>query len=234
MTDTHTTAHIPDEAVHPMKSPSECCLYDIKKAIIAALPHLSAPCAVEVRRLEWEGCNHSIKAKTILGEYNVDKFAEKYRFYHLGGSTYQWHDALDQAKAAAQADFERRILSQIVTKPVDVAAAQGGARTVAINALQWIVDNPKESNAVVWDLATDALASIRALSPAEPVDQWSTDCGRLPTLEEAKQAARLLNACNGADLSDWTDDLWPCGDLTDGLKELISHDPISPTSKGGE
>lgn len=53
MTDTHTTAHIPDEAVQAANL-AYCRTMDatddfnasIRSAIIAALPHLSAPCAV--------------------------------------------------------------------------------------------------------------------------------------------------------------------------------------------
>ncbi|MDP8249952.1 hypothetical protein [Pseudochrobactrum saccharolyticum] len=147
MTDTHTTSQIPDEAVqaafeamHPMKSPSECCLYDIKKAIIAALPHLSAPCAVEVKKLEWrkptdhpqdmEGECSSV-ANGIGGRYSISN-PERNKDGVYGWLLYladdefrwEWFPSIGEAKAAAQADFERRILSCVVTKPVDVAAVR--------------------------------------------------------------------------------------------------------------
>lgn len=83
------------------------------------------------------------------------------------------------------------------------------------------------------DVLVNFRAAICALSPAEPAqgDQWHSGLGRLPTLQEAQQAARVLNACNGVDLSDWTDDLWPCDDLTEGLKALLT---TAPTSEAGK
>lgn len=97
MTDTHITAHIPDEAVqaafeamNPMKSPSECCLYDVKKGLEAALPYLSAPCAVEVDALAQE--IRRVNGKNDLG-------------------------------AGALAELLMPFLSCVVTKPVDVLSA---------------------------------------------------------------------------------------------------------------
>lgn len=97
MTNSHTTAHIPDEAVqaafeamNPMKSPSECCLYDVKKGLEAALPYLSAPCAVEVDALTQE--IRRVNGKNDLG-------------------------------AGALAELLMPFLSCVVTKPVDVLSA---------------------------------------------------------------------------------------------------------------
>lgn len=44
---------------------------------------------------------------------------------------------------------------------------------------------------------------------------------RLPTLEEASAAAEILLLCNGMDLSDWSDDVFPCNDMEEGLKAIV-------------
>lgn len=43
---------------------------------------------------------------------------------------------------------------------------------------------------------------------------------RLPTREEAAAAAEIIRLCNGADLSDWTDDVWPSQDLDEALRNF--------------
>lgn len=67
-------------------------------------------------------------------------------------------------------------------------------------------------------------------------DGWQPGCDRLPTLQEAAFAAKVLNACNGYDLSVWTDDLWPCDDASEGLRAIIAHSvlPSAPASEGAE
>lgn len=142
MTDTNTIAHIPDEAVevafeamNPMKSPSECCLYDVRKGLIAALPYLHAPCAVEVKKLEWDNASdpeaYLVSAAMVydLGMLrycilnNPDPDVKEYTAQGLKINSTIFHQhgfkTIEAAKAAAQADFERRILSCVVTKPVD-------------------------------------------------------------------------------------------------------------------
>ena len=151
MTDTHTTAHIPDEAVqaafeamHPMKSPSECCLYDIKKAIIAALPHLSAPCAVEVDALANE-------IRRVNGSNNLG--------------------------AGALAEALMPFLSNVVTTPVDLAVVRRQAFEEAAKTLDDLVDCwkslPSFNRAYAMRSTIKTAADLRALS-AEPAqgDQW--------------------------------------------------------------
>lgn len=138
MSDTHTTAHIPDEAVqaaadkysdgggHGLDMPD---IIEVSRDMIAAaLPHLSAPCAVEVRQLEFVEVSYGFIAHTAFGTYKISvKWGEyeKVAMVIAGGELHKsFHDDTEAAKAAAQADFERRILSCIVTKPVDVAAVR--------------------------------------------------------------------------------------------------------------
>ena len=193
MSDTHTTAHIPDEAVqaafeamNPMKSPSECCLYDVKKGLEAAFPYLSAPCAVEVKRLEWEyigkyGIEH--RAKTSIGTYSchIDEDSAAGRMFcylHLtedgdctkyGEEIYFGYDDYENILAAAQADFEHRILSCVVTKPVDVAAVRKQAFEEAARIADFGMMVPPDGGSPTKeevDVALRIAAAIRALSSA--------------------------------------------------------------------
>lgn len=100
--------------------------HSLRNAIAAALTHLSAPYAVEVKTLEWGQhrdtwhCDkhHEYEItrrwlgedRVVLGHFEVEI---------LGADQF---GSLDEAKAAAQADFERRTLSCVVSKPVDAAA----------------------------------------------------------------------------------------------------------------
>jgi hypothetical protein len=47
---------------------------------------------------------------------------------------------------------------------------------------------------------------------------------RLPTRDEARQAAALLLRCNGMDLDDWTEGEWPTD--VDFLKSLAEPEPV--------
>lgn len=122
MTNTHTTAHIPDEAVQAAMQE----LRDgggIAGMLAAAIPHLSAPCAVEVKELEWRGPDYEDEywSPSPFGNYTIMHPTAKGRWLgNVGG----YFNDIETARAAAQADFERRILSCVVTKPVDVAAVR--------------------------------------------------------------------------------------------------------------
>lgn len=113
----------------------------IQKYADVAAAHLSAPCAVEVKKLEWfdifeYGLDY--RAETSIGTYSIHTDEDSaggrmFCYFHLtedadctkyGHEIYSGYGGDDEAKAAAQADFERRILSCVVTKPVDVAAVR--------------------------------------------------------------------------------------------------------------
>ena len=148
MTDTHTTAYIPDEAVQAAAKHSyeyegdrKGILYvgweyegdevreqwcsSVRQVIAAALPYLSAPCAVEVMELNWVEVSYGFIAHTAFGTYKVKADVDQFMMINSGSEfPTSYHDNHFEAKAAAQADFERRILSNVVTKPVDVAAVR--------------------------------------------------------------------------------------------------------------
>lgn len=174
--------HIPDEAVQAA-SQAYCNHYDaydnhndaVKEALTAALPHLSAPCAVEVKKLEWQEptkeTNGCWTAKSPIGTYSVVNENGWYAVldeHAWGVDGFEWSstdlskDKRQTAFAAAQADFERRILSCVVAKPVDVAAVWNEAvERSAVLADSCVHLTPDVGNAV-------RNLKKRALSPAEP------------------------------------------------------------------
>lgn len=46
--------------------------------------------------------------------------------------------------------------------------------------------------------------------------------GKIPSREQASTAASVLLRCNGADLDEWTDGVWPDDDATEALRKLAS------------
>lgn len=187
--DAPQTATVSDEAVQAAFEEyggSYRSIDAMKDALTAAYPHLTisaAPCSVEVKKLEWrkptdhpqdmEGECSSV-ANGIGGRYSISN-PERNKDGVYGWLLYladdefrwEWFPSIAEAKAAAQDDHDLRILSQIVTKPVDVAAV----REQAFEEIAAIVDR--------YPLLSQVSAHIRALSPAEPVDQ--TDLSWLNT-----------------------------------------------------
>lgn len=278
------TATVSDEAVqaaldeyYPAFTPSESAHDDMRRALTAALPHLAlsaAPCSVEVEELEWEyigkdGLEHRVK--TSIGTYSchIDEDSAAGRMFcylHLtedgdctkyGEGIYSGYDDYENILAAAQADFERRILSQIVTKPVDVAAVRRRAIEEAAQVANHFADHSAiegMSEEIVMAqsyIAYDVATAIRALPPAEPVNQWQ------PTHRHVKRGTEYqligigkMQAEGWATYSDGVgyspvdmrevaiyrgDDgqLWvrPVAEINDGRFAPI---PAAPASKGGE
>ncbi len=92
----------------------------------AALTAAPASAGVEVKKLEWNGG----RAETPFGYYNIDDQTDRTALelngrlpFLLSGSrlVMSRHESLAEAKAAAQADYEQRILSAL--SPVGVSAA---------------------------------------------------------------------------------------------------------------
>ncbi len=64
------------------------------------------------------------------------------------------------------------------------------------------------------------------MEEAPPQNGDDAETMRLPTRIEAQKAAQVLMRCNGADLSAWTDDIWPDQGMSDALRALSA-----PTEK---
>ncbi|MBX8824719.1 DUF551 domain-containing protein [Ochrobactrum sp. SFR4] len=188
MSDTPTTAHIPDEAVQAAKKAVfERCkktyLTDDQMfaALTSALPHLSAPCAVEVPTKEERHANTS--RNLIINQTSTD--LEQIINGHDPEQSILNNDVWDRLDKMA-CEIEA------LTKPVDVAAV----RRQAFEEIIRIIDVFERDFEQKW---RDQLKSeIRALS-AEPAlgDQWQP-------IETAPNSEMLLLAC-----ADWP--LVKCG-----------------------
>lgn len=93
----------------------------------------------EVRPLEWRELNdRNFKASTIVGEYHIQGVEANANFrLYLDGDEMRpqvgYYRPLDEAKAAAQADYESRIRSCLLDKP---------------EAVEGVVTPPPQLNAV--------------------------------------------------------------------------------------
>jgi hypothetical protein len=119
---------IPDAAVQAFRQSFEstdnnCDTYqDVRKALAAALPHL--PLGYEVKRLIWSKPPLSdtlSRCETVFGTYRTwthDEAQGKW-FWSLEGCIETQGEEADEvaAKAAAQADFERRVRECHVPRP---------------------------------------------------------------------------------------------------------------------
>lgn len=172
------TKHIPDEAVKaaldtwmPVATIDNDLFEDMRKTIAAALPHLSAPCAVEVIKLDWSiPFPHETqeRAESVFGTYAI---------WEIGGEGYYRTPSATagtpvqggqtEAKAAAQADFERRILSCVVTKPVDVPALLHEVRN---GERDGFINTGKEPNGNDADLSCPCCGGSGHKDDAKPVD----------------------------------------------------------------
>ena len=85
--------------------------------IDAALAALDAETEVKVRELEWEGDDGlHLRAKTAIGDYSVLLIENNGLSSWRGPmDRYENVETFEAAKAAAQADYERRIRSALVT-----------------------------------------------------------------------------------------------------------------------
>lgn len=151
-----TAIQIPDEAVQAAKKAvSERCKRtyltsdQMFAALAAALPHLSAPCAVEVRsRAKRVASIHRKKDDgTVLGSFHKET-----------------------------AEVIEELLSCIVTKPVDVAAVREECAEVVENAVlsYHVADCAGLADWKAFEKGQESglkfgAAAIRALSPTEPV-----------------------------------------------------------------
>jgi hypothetical protein len=86
------------------------------RAMIAASPQPEAY-GVRVKPLEWrEEAKHWLRASSVLGAYSITEYSgmrsEGFKLEYGGGLT-SYFNNLDEAKAAAQADYSARILAAL-------------------------------------------------------------------------------------------------------------------------
>lgn len=183
----------------------------IQKYADVAAAHLSAPCAVEVVELEFDTvCEYGLeyRVRTSIGTYSIhtDEDSASGRmvcYFHLtddadctvyGEEIYSGYGGDDEAKAAAQADFERRTLSCIVTKPFDVSAVRN-PDWVHIAKMAGKYGVRYQTNAGFIEF----LAAIRALSaePAQGAPDFAKTIAYVIKEESLGGAACGWKSCSG-------------------------------------
>lgn len=157
----------------------------------AALPHL--PLGFEVKKLSWEPATNQAGSEGLwiiaVGQFGHEYEVIKTFNGQLGeGWSYRskWFKSIEDAKAAAQADFERRVCECIIDKPVDVAvvrrqALEEAATCVDAKAKEYEGETKDVRNSIEDKRLCGAIAvrlrgsasEIRALS-TEPAqgEQW--------------------------------------------------------------
>lgn len=149
---------------------------DFRNALTAALPHLPGV-GVKVKPLEWELASGDHYAEGAGTHYNI--YQTKPDLWNSvtvrpGNVRLATNVDLEAAKAAAQADYEARILS---------ALEPSSARELALE------------NVHLWQVATEDEASVGwtyLMSDIEQVrDQASLDCGYDATLEFTEAVMKI-------------------------------------------
>jgi len=132
---------IPDQAVQAAAlslrySGSATLLEMATTALTAALPYLTD--SVEVKELEWIhphiNDNQEV-ANTEFGTYGIWEISGEYflkKPENTGGFAVE--GGRSEAKAAAQADYRKRILDSLKTKPIDVEAVRRQAYREGVEA----------------------------------------------------------------------------------------------------
>ncbi|MFG1302662.1 hypothetical protein V5F34_00785 [Xanthobacter autotrophicus] len=144
---------------------------ELDRLATPAPPPEPAKAEVVVKPLEWSWEPPYSVARALGGHYAVEQWEGARGSFHfdLIGTFLTKHDGFashDEAKAAAQADYERRILSALATPPTAPAAARSAAEAKmhAVNLEQcsiFVDSNP------IKRAMTDAAAFIRASIPGE-------------------------------------------------------------------
>lgn len=108
---------------------------DVERALTAAAPHLAA---VQVKKLEWVDVpgEWRCKAKSDYCTYDIEFCPERENPWELSAQNVMggYFDTLEAAKAAAQADYEARILSALETSAARELALEDRARLDAATA----------------------------------------------------------------------------------------------------
>jgi len=194
MTDTYTTAHIPDEAVQAAMDevhvygyvPDRNDFLNMKSAIAAALPHLSVPCAVEAKEGEEEKRIDELRRQAFMTNSEVDRQA--------------YFDA-------ASKWFQDRHFRYMEAKPVDVAAVREQCaklcdQSAALSAEQAEnTMNPAVKCTLMGEAASarSLAKQIRALSadPARPSPDFAKSIAYVIKEESLGGAACGWRSCSG-------------------------------------
>lgn len=160
---------------------------DILRALVArATPEAETP-AVRVKALEWREASQQpdhIAALSMVGEYDIGHAEKSVFFLMLDGVRFvdlgDHYLSAEAAKAAAQADYEARILSALEPAPVqgwrtDVNAIPKGVAILAALSNGWheiITDRSEEGDYAGWYVSQG-----RTSLPIERTHPRDTDWG---------------------------------------------------------
>ncbi|MEO1951478.1 MazG-like family protein [Thioclava sp.] len=142
-------------------------------ALATAQAQMQEAVAVEVKPLEWdeyEGkhyCSGLVTGSTYsaAASVHVDHAGE----FRLKGpwTDFRYYPSLEAAKAAAQADYEHRILSAITTKPASEARADTEARGTHMNTLTFgALRQANNTRQMEWPGNDKADVAFRAIEVA--------------------------------------------------------------------
>ncbi|MDM7852330.1 hypothetical protein [Pseudochrobactrum kiredjianiae] len=197
--------------------------YDVEyiRADVAA-NHLSVPSAVEVVKLDWSipfphGTQE--RAESVFGTYAIWEFGGE-GYYRTPSATAGTpvQGGQTEAKAAAQADFERRIFACVVTKPVDVAAAREELEDLTLP--------------IVGSLfVSRGGATVRGVSGLEKGEDEHSPLVRLSDVAKALEPFRAISAEPAQDTFDSADWFYRDNDPDDNgdtaYEAIVNHPEYS-------
>lgn len=164
--------------------------------ILRALPAVT----VGVKPLVWEdmGENFAKAAAPLFGNIRCERYGE-------GGFTISWSvpgfagqftlgsfPTLEAAKAAAQADYEARILAALDAPPIDPAQIRADAMREAAAALESVADR--------WDCGHD----VRHCNCGDHIEQWRFAADEVLFLIDQPAPDPVANAAQ----RNWSDEFW--------------------------
>lgn len=117
-----------------LRDPLSGLTWENRTAAASAIDNLlaaraEASAAVKVKALEWSSNWAVIKAETPIGHYFIESRRDGSFDCRLENTWKTWALSSDIAKADAQADYERRILSALTTEPAAPQEAEAVATT---------------------------------------------------------------------------------------------------------
>lgn len=210
------------------------------------------PVAVKVKPLEWEQPDGPegtawIGHGTDMCQYYI-RFDTETASYWLPGEPPRSNDddsgqeflALDEAKAAAQADYERRILSALAS-PVSTAdvrrqaLARAGLPSASDCAdwLQWLLDNPRKiDGSTERHYIENAIDHLRSLVASPPVP----DPRDAEIMDECKFLVWLLDTIGEININNYNhDDVCRMNETNvEAILAILARITALDTGKGGE
>ena len=161
-----------------------------------AATRLRAGEGVRVKPLEWLAVRRGVhRAETTIGDYQVDCYEDRsgsgWEAFYGDASELGCFATQGEAKATAQADYERRVLSALTTEPRatpqadEVTEADGWLFTNPDTGTEWAPQHPVESGEVPD--AEDIRPATASILREELREAWMTASRRYQELTEQKR-----------------------------------------------